>query len=188
SLFKDQRIALIHGKMKQDETEVIMRDFKAGKIDLLVATTVLEVGVDVANASVMVIEHAERFGLSQLHQMRGRVGRGAAESFCVLVAEPGEVALERLKVLRDTTDGFRIAHEDLRIRGQGDMFGDRQHGHDPLLRFADLLRDEALLAEAQRRARTVVESDPALQQPRHARFRTLLEARHADRLRLFQVG
>lgn len=187
-VFPDKTVGLLHGQMPADEKYQVMRAFSEGRIDLLISTSLIEVGIDVPNATVMVIEHAERFGLSQLHQMRGRVGRGEAESTCILVAEPGEVAMERLKVLRDTQDGFRIAHEDLRIRGQGDFFGDRQHGRDPVLRFADLGRDEPLLVVAQRRARALVERDPDLARPQHARVRELLETRHAERLRLFQVG
>jgi ATP-dependent DNA helicase RecG len=146
------------------------------------------VGIDVATATVMVIEHAERFGLSQLHQLRGRVGRGADVSWCLLVAEGGDEATERLQVFRDTNDGFAIAKADLRIRGQGDLFGEQQHGTRPVLRFADLLLDEGLLVEAQRRARALVENDPKLEHPASARVRTVLERRYADRLKLFGVA
>jgi ATP-dependent DNA helicase RecG len=165
-----------------------MRRFLAGEVDALVATSVIVVGIDVGNASVMVVEHAERFGLSQLHQLRGRVGRGAADSHCVLIADPSEGAGERLKIFRDTTDGFAIARADLSLRGQGDLFGAQQHGKDPVLRHADLLRDEALLAEAQRRARAIVEVDPKLERPAHERVRTVLERRFAERLKMFGVG
>jgi ATP-dependent DNA helicase RecG len=137
---------------------------------------------------VMVIEHAERFGLSQLHQLRGRVGRGAARSVCVLVAEPGEVAAERLRIFTSTHDGFEIAQADLRIRGQGDLFGAQQHGRDPILRFADLARDEDLLVEARDRARELIERDPEMEHPENARVRHLLEGRYAERLKLFKVG
>jgi ATP-dependent DNA helicase RecG len=136
----------------------------------------------------MIVEHAERFGLSQLHQLRGRVGRGAAESHCILVAEPGQEALERLKIFRDTTDGFAVARADLRIRGQGDLFGSQQHGKDPALRFADLMTDEDLLALAQREARAVVASDPDLERPDHQRIRGHLEARYRHRLEMYGVG
>ena len=165
-----------------------MRSFLAGDIDVLVATTVIEVGIDVPNASVMIIEHAERFGLSQLHQLRGRVGRGAAESHCVLIAEPGEDAAERLGVFTKTTDGFEIAAEDLRIRGQGDLFGSQQHGKDPTLRFADLMADEDLLALAQRDARALITGDPALERPEHGRIRDHLSARYQHRLAMYGVG
>jgi len=187
-VFPDRRLGLLHGKLPADEKDQVMRAFRDGELDLLVATTVIEVGIDVPNATVMVIEHAERFGLSQLHQLRGRVGRGAARSACILVAEAGQGAAERLKVFRDTGDGFEIARADLRIRGQGDLFGSQQHGRDPVLRFGDLSRDEGLLVQAQFRARAVVEEDPELTSPRNERIRTLLETRWGDRLRLYRVG
>jgi ATP-dependent DNA helicase RecG len=135
----------------------------------------------------MVIEHAERFGLSQLHQLRGRVGRGAAESHCILIGEPGEDAGERLKIFRDTNDGFAVARADLRIRGQGDFFGARQHG-SPEFRFADLLEDEELLVQAQAAARDLVSRDPDLTLPEHERVKARLEARYRDRLDMFGVG
>ena len=187
-VFPHRRLGLVHGQLGSDEKERVMRDFLAGEIDLLVATTVIEVGIDVANATMMVVEHAERFGLSQLHQLRGRVGRGAAESHCILIAEAGDVAQERLKVLRDTTDGFAIARADLAIRGQGDLFGALQSGRDPVLRHADLLRDEALLVEAQRQARAMVDEDPLLERPANERVRAVLEHRYAERLRMSGVG
>ena len=161
-VFQHRRVGLIHGQRPSAEKDQVMRTFLAGDLDVLVATTVIEVGIDVPNASIMVVEHAERFGLSQLHQLRGRVGRGAAKSYCILIAEPGEAAAERLKVFRDTSDGFAVAHADLLIRGQGDLFGAQQHGRDAVLRFADLTRDEDLLMEAQGRARALVEIDPDL--------------------------
>jgi ATP-dependent DNA helicase RecG len=149
---------------------------------------VIEVGIDVPNATFMVIEHAERFGLSQLHQLRGRVGRGPHSSVCMLVADPGEQASERLSVFCETTDGFKIAQADLQIRGQGDLFGAQQHGRDPLLRFADLGRDEGLLMRARALAREIVSRDPELQRPDQSRIRGLLEGRHADRLKMWRVG
>jgi ATP-dependent DNA helicase RecG len=187
-VFPHRRVGLIHGQRSSAEKDQVMRAFLAGELDILVATTVIEVGIDVPNASVMVVEHAERFGLSQLHQLRGRVGRGAAKSYCVLVAEPGEVAAERLKIFKDTSDGFAIAHADLRIRGQGDLFGAQQHGRDPILRFADLSRDEGLLMEAQSRARALVETDPELAGQGVTRIRELMDHRYAERLKLFSVG
>jgi ATP-dependent DNA helicase RecG len=187
-VFPDFRVEVLHGQMPGDQKDAIMRSFLRGEVQILVATTVIEVGIDVPNASVMVIEHAERFGLSQLHQLRGRVGRGATESYCVLVAEPGEGAAERLKVFRDTTDGFAIARADLQIRGQGDLFGSQQSGRDPLLRFADLGRDEDLLLRAQAMARRLVEADPRLERPEYEMVRAVLEARHAHRLRMYELG
>ena len=187
-VFPKRRVGLVHGQMKGDEKDRVMRAFRDHEVDVLVATSVIEVGIDVANATVMVIEHAERFGLSQLHQLRGRVGRGAADSHCVLVAEPGEGGAERLKLFAETTDGFAIARADLALRGQGDLFGPMQHGRDPVLRHADLLRDEALLVEAQRRARALVDDDPDLARPAHERTRTVLQRRWSDRLEMFRVG
>jgi ATP-dependent DNA helicase RecG len=144
-------VALLHGRMKAAEKAQVMSQFSAGQLQVLVATTVIEVGVDVPNASLMVVEHAERFGLSQLHQLRGRVGRGAAASVCVLLYAPplGETGKARLKAMLDTHDGFEIARRDLEIRGPGEFMGARQSG-DALLRFADLAEDNALLQHARR--------------------------------------
>ena len=186
--FADARVGLLHGQLAGGEKDAVMQAFAAGEIDVLVATTVVEVGIDVPNATVMLIEHAERFGLSQLHQLRGRVGRGAAESHCILVAEPGDGAVERLRIFRDTSDGFEIARADLRIRGQGDLFGSRQHGKDAMLRFADLLVDEDLLVAAQRDARALVRADPDLSRPEHEPVRRHLGARYRTRMALYGVG
>jgi ATP-dependent DNA helicase RecG len=157
--------------MKPDEKVATMSAFVAGEVDVLVATTVIEVGVDVPNASIMVIEHAERFGLSQLHQLRGRVGRGAAESTCVLLFEEpvGEVAKLRLKVIYENTDGFEIARQDLAIRGPGEFLGARQSGV-PLLRFADLERDAPLIEAARAAADELLAQDPAAAQAHVARW------------------
>jgi ATP-dependent DNA helicase RecG len=187
-VFPHRRLGLLHGQLSSGEKETVMRAFLARELDLLVATTVIEVGIDVPNASMMVIENAERFGLSQLHQLRGRVGRGADRSTCILVSEPGELAGERLKIFRHTNDGFEIARADLAIRGQGDLFGSQQHGRDPILRFADLSRDEELLALAQTRARRRVGDDPRLENPDNGKVRTLLTVRHDEKLRMFGVG
>jgi ATP-dependent DNA helicase RecG len=187
-VFPHRRVGLLHGQLPAEEKDAVMRGFLAGELDLLVSTTVIEVGIDVSNATVMVIEHAERFGLSQLHQLRGRVGRGGAKSTCILVSEPGELARERLAVFKRTSDGFEIAQADLEIRGQGDLFGPQQHGRDPILRFADLLRDEDLLRKAQARARERVARDPALADSENRKVRHLLEARHEEKLRMFGVG
>jgi ATP-dependent DNA helicase RecG len=144
-------VGLLHGRMKPAEKAAVMAQFSAGTLQVLVATTVIEVGVDVPNASLMVVEHAERFGLSQLHQLRGRVGRGAAASVCVLLYSPplSDTGKARLKALLDTQDGFEIARRDLEIRGPGEFMGARQSG-DALLRFADLAEDDALLQHARR--------------------------------------
>ena len=145
------KVALIHGRLKTAEKEAIMRDFKDGKTQLLVATTVIEVGVDVPNASLMIIENAERLGLSQLHQLRGRVGRGAAQSSCVLLyhAPLSQMARTRLSILRDTHDGFEIAQRDLEMRGPGEVLGTRQTG-EQAFHIADLVRDQKLLPQIDR--------------------------------------
>ncbi|HSM37466.1 MAG TPA: ATP-dependent DNA helicase RecG [Longimicrobiales bacterium] len=186
-VFADLRVALVHGRLPPAEKEEAMRRFAAGEVDILVATTVIEVGIDVPNASVMVVEHAERFGLSQLHQLRGRVGRGAESSYCVLIAAPGADGSERLEIMARTTDGFEIAREDLRIRGMGDFFGSRQHGAVDF-RHLDPERDEDLLLRARDRARAIVREDPGLRRPEHAAFARILEARYGERERLFDVG
>ena len=160
-VFQAYRVGLLHGKMKQDAKDRVMGAFTRGELDVLVSTTVVEVGVDVANASIMVVEHAERFGLSQLHQLRGRVGRGPHESFCILIyqAPLSEEADKRLKAISATTDGFEIAERDLQLRGPGDFFGTRQSGL-PTLRVGDLLRDHLLMEEARREAVAALD-DPA---------------------------
>ena len=150
------RLDLVHGRMKPDEKDAVMRRFKAGEFDVLVSTTVIEVGIDVPNATVIVIEHAERFGLAQLHQLRGRVGRGRHPGYCFLVAPDwmSADAFQRLRVLEETTDGFAIAEADLQLRGPGDFLGTRQAGLPPF-RVANLLRDTALLGAARDEATRV---------------------------------
>ena len=186
--FPDAEVALIHGRLSADDKDRIMRAFVAGRIQVLVATTVIEVGIDVPNATVMVIESADRFGLSQLHQLRGRIGRGTGGGLCVLVSDLGGEVRERLAAFAKTTDGFKVAQEDLRIRGQGDLFGAQQHGHGGVLRFADLLEDQELLSEAQRRARALIEGDPALEREPSRPVRLLLTRQFGERLKLFEVG
>ncbi len=167
-VFPDLRVAFVHGKMKPKEKEAAMAAFARGETDVLVSTTVIEVGVDVPNASLIVIENAESFGLSQLHQLRGRVGRGKHQSFCVLLTgNRSPATLERLRVFKRTTDGFQIAEADLNLRGPGDFFGSRQHGL-PRLRVADLARDIRVLQEAQSAARDLLAADPELAAPEHA--------------------
>lgn len=174
-VFPDLRICLLHGKMKAKEKEKVMEDFAAGNGDILVATTVVEVGVDVPNATCMVVENAERFGLSQLHQLRGRVGRGQAKSYCILLSEhPSEETKRRLKVMTKTNDGFEISREDLALRGPGDFFGQRQHGL-PALKIADLSCDMALLDEAQQAAKGWMAQDPALEKPESGALRARIE-------------
>jgi ATP-dependent DNA helicase RecG len=161
-VFPDYRLALLHGRLRADEKDRIMRALAAGEVDVLVSTTVIEVGIDVPNATVMVVEHAERFGLAQLHQLRGRVGRGAHPSFCLLLyQEPlGEQGEARLRALVDTTDGFAIAERDLALRGPGDFFGTRQSGM-PTLRSGDLVRDRDIMEDARRYAATALDREPA---------------------------
>lgn len=160
--FAGYTVGLLHGKMKPKEKEAVMADFVSGRIQLLVSTTVIEVGVDVPNSVIMVVENAERFGLSQLHQLRGRVGRGKYKSTCILISDAkGETAQRRLKTMCKTTDGFKIADEDLKLRGPGDFFGARQHGL-PEMKIADLSGDMELLRQAQQAAKDTLEKDPAL--------------------------
>ncbi len=156
-VFQAYRVALVHGRMAQDAKDRVMQAFAAGSLDILVSTTVVEVGVDISNASVMLVEHAERFGLSQLHQLRGRVGRGAHQSYCILIYQSplSDAARARLKVLSETTDGFVIAERDLELRGPGDFFGTRQSGI-PTLRIGDLIRDHRLMESARLEAQTLV--------------------------------
>ena len=164
----DRRVGLMHGKLKPKEKAEVMDDFKSGRLDALVSTTVIEVGVDVPNATVMVIENAERYGLSALHQLRGRVGRGAAESWCFLVSDnASESVQKRLKFLCSTSDGFAVAQYDLETRGPGDFFGNRQHGL-PTLQIADLINDTRTLHAAQSEAVALLAEDPLLERPEHA--------------------
>lgn len=160
--FKNYRVGLIHGQMKPKEKDSVMRDFKEGKIQLLVCTTVIEVGIDVPNAAIMVIENAERFGLSQLHQLRGRIGRGSYKSTCIFISDYKKgVTAERLSVIKQSNDGFKIADEDLRLRGPGDFLGSRQHGL-PKLKIADIYADNDILKLAGMAAASLLEQDPKL--------------------------
>jgi ATP-dependent DNA helicase RecG len=169
------RVGLIHGRMKTAEKDATMAAFAGRDLDVLVATTVIEVGIDVPEASIMIVEHAERFGLAQLHQLRGRVGRGERQGHCLLLyAGPlGETARARLRIMRETDDGFRIAEEDLRLRGAGEVLGTRQSGL-PAFRLADLAAHADLLSIARDDARLLVERDPTLSSARGAALRLLL--------------
>ena len=182
-VFPDLRVGLVHGKMKARDKDAAMTAFAAGELDVLVSTTVIEVGVDVPNAALMVVENAGCFGLSQLHQLRGRVGRGKHQSYCVLMTSTHSAeSRERLRVLAKTADGFRIAEEDLKLRGPGDFFGQRQRGL-PQLGIADLAADMRVLKEAQQAAQALLEADPGLSRREHApllgRVRRLF-AQHGD--------
>jgi len=188
-VFPDLVVGLLHGRLGFEDKDAIMRRFKEGAIHVLVSTTVIEVGIDVPNASVMLIEHAERFGLSQLHQLRGRVGRGPWKSYCILLTASslGEDAARRIDAMVQTTDGFKIAEADLELRGPGEFFGTRQSGL-PEFRIADLLRDGALLEEARREAQAIIAADPDLRDPAHRGLREVLLARWRGKLALASVG
>jgi len=184
----DFSVGLIHGRMGLADKEKAMEDFRTGRVQVLVATVVIEVGLDVPEATVMIIEHADRFGLAQLHQLRGRVGRGESPGRCILFSDAKtDAARTRLKVIEATTDGFEIAEEDLRLRGPGEFFGTRQHGL-PELRIADLGRDADILAEARKEAFAVVRADPGLADPKVARARELMLRLYAKRLSLAHIG
>ena len=187
-VFPQFRVGLLHGRMGFAEKDAVMADFRRGAIQLLVSTTVIEVGIDVPNATVMVVEHAERFGLSQLHQLRGRVGRGSEKSYCILMSGgASEDARRRLAAMEETGDGFKIAEADLEIRGPGDFIGTRQSGL-PAFRIGDLRRDAALLEEARQEAFGLVARDPDLTQPEHRALRAALLSRWRGRLDLASVG
>ena len=185
--FAGRVVALIHGRVPADEREKIMRAFRDGKIDILVSTTVIEVGIDVANATVMLIEHPERFGLSQLHQLRGRVGRGAEASYCILLGYVGEEAAERLRIFVDTDDGFEIARADLRLRGMGNLFGQEQSG-EATFRIANPIADEDLNIKARAAAEILLDRDPDLAARENAGIRKVMSSRYARALELFRVG
>jgi ATP-dependent DNA helicase RecG len=188
-IFPDCRIGLVHGRMKAAEKDRVMADFIAKEIQILVSTTVIEVGIDIPEASLMVIEHAERFGLSQLHQLRGRVGRSDIPSFCILLTQysRSEDARKRLRIMEETTDGFRIAEEDLAIRGPGEFMGTRQSGL-PDFRVANILRDGRILSEAKADAFALVDEDPRLEMSDHIPLREALLRRWGGRLELAKIG
>lgn len=183
------KVALLHGRMKSEEKDAVMQSFKRGEVQLLVSTSVVEVGVDVPNATVMVIEHAERFGLSQLHQLRGRVGRGQHQSYCILVSgyQSSEESVQRLDVMVATNDGFKIAEEDLKIRGPGEFLGTRQSGL-PTFHLANLVRDVDILCDAREAAKLLLEKDPSLALAEHAKLKEELQLRWAGRLELAKVS
>ena len=182
------RVGLMHGRLRKNDKQRVMADFAAHRTDVLVSTTVIEVGVDVPNATVMVVQHAERYGLSALHQLRGRVGRGAKASVCYLLSDSkGETAMQRLGILCETNDGFRIAEEDLKIRGPGELLGTRQHGL-PEFRAANIVEDVDLLIQARNDAADIIRKDPRLAAKEHAALRAELSRRFRERLAFIDVG
>lgn len=187
--FPQYRVGLLHGRMSSDEKDQVMRDFIANKVQILVSTTVIEVGVDVPNASLMIIEHAERFGLSQLHQLRGRIGRGSRQSYCILMADykQSKEAKTRLKTMASTNDGFKIAEVDLQLRGPGDFLGTRQSGL-PDFRVANIVEDQEILAIAKEEAQRIMDSDPDLAYPEHQVLKHAFEPYLKEKARFFGIS
>lgn len=181
-IFPNYRVECLYGKMKQKEKDSIMEEFKNGKIQLLISTTVIEVGVNVPNASIMVIENAERFGLAQLHQLRGRVGRGEYKSYCILKYEGNsEIIRQRMKVMTNTNDGFKIAEKDLELRGTGDFFGTKQHGI-PDFKIANLFEDMDTLKLAQKVAIHVMEEDSKLEQEKNILLKQMVKEKIGNQI------
>ncbi|MEA3490168.1 MAG: ATP-dependent DNA helicase RecG [Candidatus Omnitrophota bacterium] len=181
-IFRDLRVAIVHGRLKREDKKKVMEDFRAGEYDILIATTVIEVGVDIPNVTVMLVEHAERYGLAQLHQLRGRIGRGKHTSYCILMGEPRtEVSLERLSTMAETDDGFQIAERDLDLRGPGEFLGTRQSGL-PELRFGNIARDFKIMEEAREEAFDLVKVDPGLKDPRNAGIKESITERFRGKL------
>ena len=183
-IFPQYRVEYIHGKMKQKDKDSIMERFKKGDIDILISTTVIEVGVDVPNANIMVIENAERFGLAQLHQLRGRVGRGEYQSYCILKYEgKGETVRKRMKVMCDTNDGFIISEKDLELRGSGDFFGTMQHGL-PEFKIANLFEDMPILKSVQSLAMKIINEDPKLEREENRLLKDLIKDKFMKRIEI----
>ena len=183
-IFPQYRVEYIHGKMKQKDKDSIMERFKKGDIDILISTTVIEVGVDVPNANIMVIENAERFGLAQLHQLRGRVGRGEYQSYCILKYEgKGETVRKRMKVMCDTNDGFIISEKDLELRGSGDFFGTMQHGL-PEFKIANLFEDMPILKSVQSLAMKIINEDPKLEKQENRLLKDLIKDKFMKRIEI----
>ena len=183
-VFRDYRVEYLHGKMKNKEKDEIMEKFKNGDIDILISTTVIEVGVNVPNASLMVVENAERFGLAQLHQLRGRVGRGEYQSYCILKYQGNsDVIRKRMKVMTDTNDGFIISEKDLELRGSGEFFGTRQHGL-PEFKIANLFEDMPVLKQVQALAIKITEEDPKLELEKNKELRLLIEEKFKNRVEI----
>ncbi len=187
-IFPACKVGLLHGQMKPAEKESVMSDFKERRYDILVSTIIIEVGIDIPNATVMVVEHAERFGLAQLHQLRGRIGRGSEQSYCLLFGNPKtQESRERLKIMTKTCDGFKIAEMDFKLRGPGEFFGTRQHGL-PELKISDLVRDFPILKQARTDAFEIVSKDPHLTQETHQKIRQKVLKTFKDRLELISIG
>jgi ATP-dependent DNA helicase RecG len=179
TVFKNYVVEVLHGRIKASERNEIMKRFAGGEIDILVSTTVVEVGVDVANATVMLVENAERFGLSQLHQLRGRIGRGSHESYCIMFSDGGKIAEERMKIMCNTNDGFKISEKDLELRGPGEFFGIRQHGL-PELKAANLATDMLLLSQAKDAAEKLLNRDPYLKTPENIPIKEKIRSRFLE--------
>jgi len=188
-IFPHRKIALLHGRIKREERERVMKAFRSGDYDILVCTTVIEVGLDVSNATLMLIEHAERFGLSQLHQLRGRIGRGEEQSYCILKFSKlvSEEARKRLQILSSTSDGFKISEADLKLRGPGEFFGTRQHGL-PDFKIADLSEDLELLFKARDWAFRIVQEDGDLSSKENLCLRNKFIRNYKDKFKLADIG
>ena len=183
-IFKDYKVEYLHGKMKSKEKDEIMQKFKDGQIDILISTTVIEVGVDVPNSNIMVIENAERFGLAQLHQLRGRVGRGEYKSYCILKYQGNsELIRKRMQVMQDTNDGFVISEKDLELRGSGEFFGTKQHGI-PEFKVANLFEDLKLLKLVQSLAIKILEEDSQLEKEKNLRLKKVVEKKLENRIEI----
>jgi ATP-dependent DNA helicase RecG len=188
NIFPNKTMGLLHGRLTTGEKELIMQEFKAGKIQILASTTVVEVGIDIPNASVMIIEDADRFGLAALHQLRGRIGRGRHISNCYLIADPHtEEGKARMRIMSQVKDGFRLAEEDLSMRGPGEFFGLRQHGL-PDLKLANLIRDAEQIEVAREEAINIIQTDPKLEKTEHINLNVLYQRIYSDREQRALVG
>ena len=184
NIFPDFKVEYLHGKMKPKEKDANMEEFKNGNIDILISTTVIEVGVNVPNSNIMIIENAERFGLAQLHQLRGRVGRGEYQSYCILKYQGNsEIIRERMKVISSTNDGFVISEKDLELRGSGEFFGTKQHGL-PEFKIANLFEDIGILKQAQGIAMDIIDRDPLLEKEENKPLRKLVDEKFKDRIEI----
>ena len=188
TVFKQNKVGLLHGKMKPKEKNEIMQQFKDKKFDILIATTVIEVGIDVPNATTIIIQHADRYGLATLHQLRGRVGRGTKKSYCLLVADAkSKNAKDRLSVMTKTTNGFEIASEDLKMRGPGEFIGTRQHGF-PEFKAGDIIKDIKIIELAKNIAQEIIQKDAKLILPENSNIKLLLNKKYSSLYKTIQVG